>query len=320
MIEIVFGDSACGSLKQAQHYGEGEYLGGAFGVIVSRHDDSKPTEEEVQAARREYEERERLEWANATPMRGNPVDVYGFSFGLSIGDISEDIPDEKRRQTLEWLYSVYPNFDKGPTFTDKLMQHGKDILNEICNRISLGEEIRIWYSNQPDELCGLYWFVTQINQLNLQNGQVLLVSLPDWEITENGNIITQSGWGGVKPGDWHKYLNLQAVASPTFFNMCVTQWKYLQQENAPLRAVLNGRLVSIPETIYDYFIVREIEAEEDEFHEAMVIGKVLGKYALGIGDAWIAHRIEKMIADGQLTPVTEAAPGSPIYHRRLKKL
>ena len=132
--------------------------------------------------------------------------------------------------------------------------------------------------------------------------------------------MTQSGWGGVKPGDWHKHLNLQAVASPAFFNMCVTQWKYLQQENAPLRAVLNGRLVSIPETIYDYFIVREIEAEEDEFHEAMVIGKVLGKYALGIGDAWIAHRIEKMIADGQLTPVTEAAPGSPIYHRRLKKM
>ena len=320
MIEILFGDSACGSLKMAQHYGEGEFPGGAFGMIVSHHDGSEPTEEEIQAARREYEEKERLAWANAMPMGGDPADVYGFSFELSIGDISEDIPGEKRQQVLEWLYSIYPDFDEEPAFTDELMQHGKDVLEEVCNRISSGEDVRIWYSNRPNELCGLYWFIAQINRLELQSGQVILVLLPDWEINEDGNIITHSGWGGVKPGDWHKYFYLQEAAPPAFLNMCVARWRHLQQENAPLRAVLNGRLVSMPETIYDEFIIREIEAEENEFQEVMVIGKVLGKYELGIGDAWIAHRIEKMISDGCLIPVTQAAPGSPIYHRRLKKL
>jgi hypothetical protein len=88
MIEVVFGDSACGSLKMAQHYGEGQYRDGAIGVIVSHTDGSKPTGEEIQAAQREVEERERLEWENATPMGGSLSDVYGFSFGLSIGDIA----------------------------------------------------------------------------------------------------------------------------------------------------------------------------------------------------------------------------------------
>lgn len=319
MIEIVFSDSACGGLKMAQHCGEGEYLGGAVSVFVSRSDGSKPTEEEIDAAQQEAEKQMQAEWETATPMGGNPADVYGFAYGLSIGDISEDIPSQKRRQVLEWLYHIHPYFDDAPVFTEELMQKGKDVLKEVCSRISAGESVRIWYSNQPDELCGLHWFMAQITQLELQNGQVILVALPDYEPCEDGTVITHSGWGGVKPGEWHRYTALQKAATLGFCKGCASHWKILQQENAPLRAMLNGRLVSMPETLYDEFIIREIDAEENEFHEAMIIGRVLGKYELGIGDAWIAQRIELMIAKGSLIPITEPAPDSPIYHRNLKK-
>lgn len=83
--------------------------------------------------------------------------------------------------------------------------------------------------------------------------------------------------------------------------------------------MLNGQLVSVPETIYDDFIIREIAEEGKEFHEAMIVGRVLGKYQLGIGDSWVALRIEEMIRTGKLEPVTELAEDSPIYHRVLKK-
>lgn len=36
----------------------------------------------------------------------------------------------------------------------------------------------------------------------------------------------------------------------------------------------------------------------------MIIGRVLGKYQLGIGDSWIALRIEEMIRSGKLEAVT----------------
>lgn len=68
MIEIVFSDSACGSLKVAQHYGEGKYQGGCFGVIISHADGSKPTKKEVEAAQREAEEKARLAWESAVPL------------------------------------------------------------------------------------------------------------------------------------------------------------------------------------------------------------------------------------------------------------
>ena len=317
MIEVVFGDSACGSLKMAHHNGDREFSSGIISVIVSRPDGSEPTEEEIQAIQREAEERERLEWENTTPMGGSPADVYDLGFSLSIGDISENIPCEKRRKVLEWLYGIYPDIDEDSVFTAELMQRTADAMKEVCSHISAGESVRIWYSNQPDELCGMYWFMAQLNNLELQSDQVILVQLPDWEIGDENAAM--SGWGGVKPSQWHRYLDFQRAATSAFCKSCATHWQRLQQENAPLRAVLNGRLMSVPETLYDEFITCEIAAEEDEFNEAMLIGRVLGKYQLGIGDAWIALRIEEMIRVGNLIPITAPAPGSPIYHRRLKK-
>lgn len=82
--------------------------------------------------------------------------------------------------------------------------------------------------------------------------------------------------------------------------------------------MLNGQLVSASEKLYDDFILREIEAEGEEFREGMIVGRVLGKQ-LGIGDYWVAFRIEEMIKAGKLEVVSAAAEDMPVYYRVLKK-
>jgi len=318
MIEIVFSDSACGSLKVAQHYGEGEYQDGCIGVIVSHADGSKPTKEEVEAARRKAKEKARLAWESATPLGGNTADIYGFNLVLSIGDISENQPGIKRKQTLEHLYSVFPN-DEGHQAAQEMFKRIKKDLKTVQERVAVGESLRIWYSNQPDEMCGLYWFMEQLNQWKAHLKQVSIVKLPEWEADEKGNIVRKSGWGEVAPGEWHRYLALQKPVLPVFEQSCASHWQELQRENAPLRATLNGQLISAPETLYDDFIFREIAAEGEEFQEAKVIGRVIGKYQLGIGDSWVAFRIEEMIREGKLEAVSAVAEDMPVYHRVLKK-
>ena len=265
MIEIVFSDSACGALKMAQYYGRGDYQSGAFGVIIHHTDGSKATEEEIKAAQQEFETRDRLAWASAVPMGGNPEDVYGFALALSVGDISESIPDEKRRKVLDFLYSIYP-VDDGPSLTAELMK-ATEVLKQVCDRISAGERARIWYSNQPDELCGMYWFITRLNELSFDSEQISLVKLPEWKLDETGDIRQNQSWGAVAPGEWSRYISLARTVSSRFIQSCAIHWQSLQQENAPLRAVLNGQLVSMPETLYDDFIIREIAAEAEEFHD-----------------------------------------------------
>lgn len=41
MLDIVFSDSACGSLKEAQHFGEGKYCGEGIGVFFDNEDATK---------------------------------------------------------------------------------------------------------------------------------------------------------------------------------------------------------------------------------------------------------------------------------------
>lgn len=318
MIEIVFSDSACGSLKVAQHYGEGKYQGGCIGVIVSHADGTKPTKEEVEVAQQEAEEKARLAWESATPLCGNTSDIYGFNLVLSVGDISENQPGIKRKQTLEHLLSVYPN-DEGCQAAQEILKRVNEDLETVRKRVAAGESLRVWYSNQPDEMCGLYWFMGQLNQWKVHGRQVTMVKLPEWESDEKGNIVQKSGWGEVAPGEWHRYLALQKPVLPVFEQSCASHWRELQRENAPLRATLNGQLISTPETLYDSFILREIAAEGEEFQEAMVIERVLGKYQLGIGDYWVAFRIEEMIQAGKFEVVSVVAEDMPVYHRVLRK-
>ena len=318
MIEIVFNDSACGSLKTAQHFGEGSYSGGCTAFFLSS-DDGQPTEEELRQAQEEFEARERASWEKATPMGGNPADVYGFALYLSIGDISEEKPAEKRQNVLHDLFDIFPDTDDTEPVDLSLMQQAKNSLQEVLSHSAAGEPIRTWYSNQPDEACGLCWFMAQLEALEQPYGDVFLVKLPETRQTEQG-ILRYTGCGELAPEEWMQYVPLQQQASPVFCQACAQKWHTLQRENAPLRAVLNGQLVSVPETIYDSFIRQVIAEQEDIFHEAMVIGTILGRYQLGIGDAWIASRIEQMISDGLLEPVSQPAKDSPVYHRLLRKI
>lgn len=318
MIDIVFSDSACGSLKMAQNYGKGKFLGGAIGVIVSHHDGSEPTKEEIEAAQKEAERQERLNWEKAVPLGGNAADVFGFSLALSIGDISELEPGTGRQQVIRQLFSIHPYCDDDEMIRDMPVQV-KETLDTIRVHIEQDEPLRLWCSNQPEDMCGMHWFMAWLVTEDIRHGEILLVQLPQWEYDEDGNSLHKSGWGEVSPGEWHRYLSLGKTVSETFIQDCANHWRRLQKENTALRAVLNGQLVSLPETIYDGFITREITAEKDEFQEAIIVGRVLGKYQLGIGDAWIALRIEEMVRDGKLEPVTPSPEDRPIYHRILRK-
>ena len=62
MIEIVFGESACGSLKIAQTYGKGKYRGSAVSIFMRHEDGSVPSSDEMKKAQLQAQEQERIAW------------------------------------------------------------------------------------------------------------------------------------------------------------------------------------------------------------------------------------------------------------------
>ncbi len=317
MIEIVFSDSAYGSLQVGQRYGKGKYRGGATSVFFQKVDGTEPTPEEIEVAQKQAEEKARQDWESAIPLGSNREDLYCFPIALSVGAISEKGIGSQRAETLDLLFSIYPDAIKAAMKADAeinlILQKANENLSAVMKRYADGEAVRIWYSDDPDELCGMYWLAAQLSSLK-SSVPVYLVKLPHWEYQSENTVVCKNGWGDVAPGEWGKYVALQEEAYPVLLSTFATKWLQLQQENAPLRVTLNGKLQSVSEDIYDSFILREIAAQPDEFKMAVVIGDVLGKYQLGIGDAWISIRIEKMIEKG-LLEITKAAPDGDIKYR-----
>ena len=316
MIETVFSKSAYGSLKLAQNCGADKHSSASIGLVLSGRTNISP--EELETLKADAELQAHRKWETSIPLGGNPADVYCIDVAWSMGDISDDEIGNNRKSVLEQAFFVWPNREDNEQYILETLRSAKTALHEILDRASRGEPVRIWYSHNPDEICGFYWLLAQLKKLPAI-GSIYAVKLPEWEYSTDNTLCTHIGWGEISPEEWGKYLPLQREVKQALLNACAMRWKQLQQENAPLRIYLNGKLQSASENIYDSFILREVDEQADEFSEANLIGNVLGKNQLGIGDAWIALRMEKFIKEGMFTIVTTPSEDDLIYHRTLRK-
>lgn len=317
MLEIAFTESAAGGLKLAQSFCKGKYNSGCIGVMIHHEDGSDPTQAEIEEAQRQAEERQRRQWKNAIPLGGRAGDVYNFALGLSFGDIRAPLCEEDRLEASKVLYSFWTEGIE-VSEQEKLVEMA-DRLSELKNRIAAGEDARIWYSDTPDELCGFYWLMDELRHLPEGHGTIYALKQPELDEKEDV-IVTYNGWGEVEPGLYGRFIHLAVPVSDQLRRYYANQWRDLQRENSLIRACINGRIRSAPEDIYDHYIRWEIDAQPEEFKEAMVVGNVLGKYQLRIGDGYIHHRIDKLVCDGKLVAVTAPKEDEPGYWRILKKV
>ncbi len=249
--------------------------------------------------------------------KGN--DVYGLELGLSVGDISGEILGEARRKVLYELCHFSPEVPGITRQIEEKIQRDEDGVQAVLSRAAAGEAVRLWYSGQPDELCGCCWLLAKLNGLKGKHGTVYAVGLPQYKERADGVIVFWNGWGEVSPEEWGGFLSCEQTVPPVAFSVAFGRWLKLTQENAPLRAVVSGRLVSVPANFYDSFLRRGLDSMPEEFSEAVLIGKMMG-YELGVSDGWWAKRVETMVEAGELAAVTSAEKGDPLYRRTLRKV
>ena len=131
---------------------------------------------------------------------------------------------------------------------------------------------------------------------------VSVVPLPHWR-EEGKAVVSYQGWGEVEPELFGHFLSREEPVPPLILGVMASRWRELQQENAPLRAVVNGRVRSVGEDFYDGLIRKHIP--EGQTKIALIIGDVLGWEKPGIGDIWLVERIRWMLSAGELRMVRE---------------
>lgn len=306
MIEILFTESAAGSMKLAK--GIKNIVGSSAAVFIHSDEEGKISPEELEAERLRMEGEYRKKQENAIQVEGSHRDVACFPLNLSMGDISTPFSGERAEYLQSTVMIGGPDFSR---IGAELMETARKSLERVR---SAREPVRIWTSRNPDEFCGFCHILTELPK----DADIRVVELPEYEVLGN-EIRTYSGWGEISPYELGRFQTLERPLSITERRYFSVLWRTMQAQNSPLRAMVNGQLHSVGEDFYDGIILRQIEKQPREFHEGRLIGEILGRYQLGLGDSLIALRIEEFISQGMLTPATETEPDRPIYHRFLRK-
>lgn len=284
MVEVVFSDSTKGSMKATKNYKKENIIGGAIGYIGTP------------PRKIELEERFKGE-----ALGGSSKEVIGVSFCLDIGDISKGCANEERKKLIfEMLKSPFKNDERN----DKVLANywGENLagLQKLKDSAKNGEHVRIWYSDAPYSICGFYFINSVLKEYKCK---LTAIKLPKHQIKENGTVISYSSWVEVVPKNFYKFLPLETQISKIEQNFIASQWAELQRQNTAIRAVINGKLISVSEDFYDYFI--RLYIPDSEFIVARLIGDVMGRHQLGVSDWWFGQRIRNMIVSGELEIVSD---------------
>lgn len=282
-------------------------IGSSTAIVFLSDDGNEPTPEELAEAEAKVERERQRRDENTVLMEGSPQEVAWFPLGLSMGDISDPFSDARAGFLQSLVFSTDPNLSG---VGEAMVASARRSLEKV---LSADGPIRIWTSRNPDEYCGFCHLLTLLPE----TADIRVVMLPEYEVC-GSTITVHNSWGEVLPERLGAYLPLEKTLSAIERSRYRALWRQLQRENGPLRATINGCLTTVGEDFYDPFILRELSSQPDEFHEARLIGDILGKYQLGISDALVAMRIEHFISQGILSPVTDPKDGHG-YRRWLRK-
>lgn len=224
-------------------------------------------------------------------------DVIYLPLMLDIGDISKPILGEYRKNLIyKMLYLEQWGADK------KMKTELKALGNKYAKQfrrlngyLSESEPLRVWYSDTPYSICGLMWLCSRLRRYK---GELWTIKLPHFVVRNEGTPdeygCFRYDWGDVEPDEFEELLPLQRRLSGIEVIMNGVSWDVLETENAPLRAVVNGEVISVPANFYDFLIFKYLD--DTPVQEAVLIGRILGENPLGISDLWYARRIDELIA------------------------
>lgn len=280
MIEVLFGESEAASMKAAKS------------TVVTGKTDG-PTSVWI-AGKKKPPERTSEGW-----IPGTAEEVICLGFLLDIGDIREDADSQYRKDLICSLFSQ-EQWGKDSQMDAQIQKAAELYGNEMTRLkryLENGETIRVWYSGAPYSICGFYHLCSILEKFD---NDIRIVKLPEYRVMTN-SIVSYHSWEDVAAEEFAGFLSCEKVLSREEVRMYSSLWSQLKEENSELRAVVNGRVIGVPEDYYDFLIWKRLT--EEPIKEARLIGDILGSYPIGIGDWWYAKRINYFIEQGKIKVV-----------------
>lgn len=203
--------------------------------------------------------------------------VLCIGYALDIGPIDYDDNMEKRKAVLKRL--EYPfEVSEECEINDFFDRQRKDI-KELLDSAETHKHICLWRSREPHNLCAFAYTCYLLSNIKCE---ITYIDLPEDMLS----------WSFVPSNKYCEYLHLEEKLELNTKLFYINKWIELKNENASMRAIVNGSLTSVDESFYDWFILSSITREGNII--ADVVLNILNDYRLGISPYLIYLRIMAM--------------------------
>lgn len=244
-------------------------------------------------------------------------EVFCLPLYLDVGQLEDDVLGPGRRRVIERIFEALPF---RTDVANSLAQSATEALREIPRRLKGREPLRIWRSDSACEMCCSIFFMSWLSQLPAR-GRVTLCHLPPWIEREDGTVVMHTSCAELEPDDFARLAPFEREVPALLLAGMHFDWGQLKAQNAELRAVVSGHVMSVPASFYDFLLYGCLADMPEVFPEALLIGNVLGSTQIRMSDGWLALRIAGMVERGELGVVEENQDkDAPAYHRTLRKL
>lgn len=239
------------------------------------------------------------EW---TAIPGTPDEVICLSYRMDIGDIRLPFDSAYRQELiLDHMYGGrFASAAKREMGRSELLYYQQ--YARLQELIKDGCPVRIWYSHAPYAYCGLCWLCYVLGD---KKADITVVCLPEYRIRADSVIVRYKSWNEVAAEEFGNFLRYQKKLTMPERRMYAIEWNKMLDAPTMLRAVVNGRLLSVPEDFYDFLIFQRLTKKPEK--EARVVGDILIHSQIEVGDGWYFYRIRQLIQEGKIQAVKDSS-------------
>ncbi len=211
-----------------------------------------------------------------------------------LGDIYETDGYQIRRDWWKELLQHSPYEDQLDMVDDKL------VVNQLIKDLQENEEeqVWIWMGQNVHDVCGYYWLMSQLKELQGKVQVLYLNNLPF--LNEKGQLFYPTNLSQIQPSEFLKAKKLARPITLSEFELDPDEWKKICQENGFVRFLEGGKkLATMDIRFYDKEILSLLTKNAQKLPSA--IAHILSKMKIKTGDVFIVSRLKVLADEGRLT-------------------
>lgn len=210
-----------------------------------------------------------------------------------LGDIYETDGYQIRRDWWKELLQHSPYEDQLDMVDDKL------VVNQLIKDLQENEEeqVWIWMGQNVHDVCGYYWLMSQLKELQGKVQVLYLNNLPF--LNEKGQLFYPTNLSQIQPSEFLKAKKLARPITLSEFELDPDEWKKICQENGFVRFLEGGKkLATMDIRFYDKEILSLLTKNAQKLPSALA--HILSKMKVKTGDTFIVFRLKALAELGKI--------------------